>query len=113
MFLGIIHLAGSTGGNAEILCDNPLQYPVFLPVVLPLYLSTVASYMQYVQTKTAKGNPLQKWPNKSEILSSIKYKFTNSCNEAVETITKALELQSLSVKYNAGRGRFVWPPSLY
>mmetsp|Transcript_3427 Transcript_3427/g.5139 ORF Transcript_3427/g.5139 Transcript_3427/m.5139 type:complete len:262 (+) Transcript_3427:122-907(+) len=112
-FLGIVHLAGSTGGNAEILCDNPLQYPIFLPAVLPLYLSTVASYMRYIMHRTTAGtSPFL--PNISEAdIMRVKYRFSNSCNEAVEIVAKELASKSLSVRYNAGKGRFSWPPLPY
>ena len=45
---GIIHLAGSVGVQAQLLCENPMQYPLFLPAVLPLYLSMVSSFMHHV-----------------------------------------------------------------
>lgn len=110
---GIVHLAGSTGGNAEILCDNPLQYPIFLPAVLPLYLSTVASYMRYVKQRIAAvTSQLQSNVSVPDIIM-IKYKFTNSCNEAVELVTKELALKSLSVRYNVGKSNFNWPPPQY
>lgn len=47
--LGIIHLAGSVGSQAQLLCENPMQYPLFLPVVLPLYLSMVSSFMHDIE----------------------------------------------------------------
>lgn len=111
---GIVHLAGSTGGNAEILCDNPLQYPIFLPAVLPLYLSTVASYMRYVMERTAAvTNSLRVNVSENDAMMRVKYRFTNSCNEAVETVKKELALKSLNVRYNAGKSRFNWPPLQY
>lgn len=96
------------GDRAEILCENPLQYPLFLPAVVPLYLSVVSSYMRRVKDKLDgyffEGNFSQ---------NNFKFQFSNSCNEAVEIVKAELKSKTISVSYNPGRGRFIWPPPAF
>eukprot|EP01034_Spumella_vulgaris_P032003 gene32003-39535_t len=45
--IGIIHFAGTTHGDAEMLCRDPLQYPVLLlSGVVPLYLSVMSAFQK-------------------------------------------------------------------
>eukprot|EP01038_Epipyxis_sp_PR26KG_P015900 gene15900-21563_t len=52
MTLGILHFAGMIGGDAELLCRYPLQYPILLSAALPLFLSSVHSFINSCQSNT-------------------------------------------------------------
>ena len=83
---GIIHLAGTTHGDAGHLCDHPLLYPKFLPAVLPLYLAIIRSFHEVHPT---------------EQLHSLK-----SCSDAVKQLKKAQSANALRINYNPGKGAF-------
>eukprot|EP00598_Pedospumella_elongata_P007347 CAMPEP_0184985472 /NCGR_PEP_ID=MMETSP1098-20130426/14132_1 /TAXON_ID=89044 /ORGANISM="Spumella elongata, Strain CCAP 955/1" /LENGTH=404 /DNA_ID=CAMNT_0027509561 /DNA_START=32 /DNA_END=1246 /DNA_ORIENTATION=- len=90
---GIVHFAGTTRGDAEHLCREPLKYPIFLNAAVPLYLSVAHSFA----TKLAKC-PLR-------IQNS-------SCASAVPIVKAELSRQRLEVRYNPGVGGFSWPPPI-
>lgn len=92
-FIGIVHFAGTTRGDAEHLCREPLKYPIFLNAAVPLYLSIAHSFA----TKHAKC-PLR-------IQNS-------SCASAVPIVKAELSRQRLEVRYNPGVGGFTWPPPI-
>ncbi len=90
---GIVHLAGTTHGDAEMLCREPLKYPVFLSAVVPLYLSVMASYRR--------------------ACPATHYPVSATCSQAVKSVVTALASQQgqpIPVTYSAGRGKFTWPP---
>ena len=105
--LGIIHFAGTTGGDAELLCRNPLQYPMLLPSATPLYLSMVASYMNKLCRN--RGTTI----NGTTIGHTCDYLFTDVCLTAVRTVSEELRSKDVRVRYNPGRGVFPWPPRPY
>ena len=94
-YIGIVHLAGTTHADPEHLCRYPLQYPLFLTGVLPLYLSVVHTFMS-------------RYPRFQETDFRLP---TSSCVTAVATVQTELHRLSLSVRFNPGHGKFVWPPS--
>lgn len=87
---GIVHFAGTTGGQAERLCQDPLQYPLFHRAVIPLYLSVVSSF--------------------SLVCPSSAFKFSNLCFEAIRAFQKAIPVLHINITYNTGLGLFSWPP---
>ena len=90
MLIGIVHFAGTTHGDAEMLCHEPLRYPLYLSAAMPLYLSIVASFQR-------------SYPNSS-------HRFSNRCKEAIAEIESAIQEFNVTVKYNPGLGNFTWPP---
>jgi hypothetical protein len=92
----VVHFAGTTHGDVELLCREPLRYPVLLPAALPLYLSVLGSYH--------KECPVTSYP-----VSGV-------CRSAVAVVLRMLQADSdgraTAVRYNPGRGRFTWPPKL-
>ena len=84
---GIIHLAGTTHGDAGHLCEQPLSYPSFLPAVLPLYLAVIKSFHAL-------------YPN--EHFSSLQ-----SCLDAIDKIKEIHRANAIHSKYNIGRGSFI------
>ena len=85
---GIVHLAGTTHGDAGHLCEHSMQYPNFFPAVLPLYLAIIRSFHE-------------KHPN--EQLKALK-----SCLEAMDRLKKAQHGNAVRIKYNPGKGNFVF-----
>jgi Glycosyl transferase family 8 len=89
---GVVHLAGSTGGRSTRLCDAPLQYPLFLPAVVPLFLSITSQFL-----KLHSG--------------ALNVSFSATCVSAVTDVRSELVRRKVVVKYNPGVGLFNWPPS--
>lgn len=99
-----------------MLCDNPLQYPLFLHGVIPLYLSMASAYMRLVDGIVGRSNTSissSGWSAEWVQQLPFQFRFTNSCNAAVEATLKELAAQRVLVQYNPGRGRFGWPPPPY
>ena len=93
MLAGIVHFAGTTQGNAERLCHEALKYPLFIPAVVPLYLSVVVSF----QLKCPASS---QWNYSS-----------GACNRAVKEVADYAAANSISIQYNPGRCKnFSWPP---
>ena len=88
---GIIHFAGTTHGDAELLCNAPLLHPLFLPAVTPLYLSIVTS----LQKSCPAARPLFK---------------TCNVTESVQILSGAMASTGMTVRYSPGPGGFSWPP---
>lgn len=88
--LGIVHFAGAVKSDANRLCEDPLQYPVFLPSVLPLYLSIVNSFQQRCPSST--------------------YRPSAACQKSVKIVQDHFFYKVMKPKYNPGRGKFSWPP---
>jgi hypothetical protein len=87
-----VHFAGTTHADAGHLCREPLQYPMFLPSVLPLYLSVVRAF----ETQ------------RPAYLFSAFSLPTNSCAKAVPVVQAELERQKLKAIVT---GPFTWPPA--
>lgn len=85
---GIVHFAGSTGGDATRLCRKP-YYPLFKNAVQPLYLSVVSSFQRA-------------FPD-----------LFSSCDDLYIVCATCREILKKEVKeemYNPGKGNFRWPP---
>jgi len=101
--LGIVHLAGSTNGHIETICHDPLRYPLFLPNVVPLYLSIIHSYMQKCEAYATHEGHI------------TPYSFSGACSTAIHAVSEHLALALASadgggaVNYNPGLGPFGWP----
>lgn len=91
---GIVHFAGSTFGDMELLCREPLKYPIFISGAVPLFLSVTQSYNMKCQANDQH------------------FKFKPVCAEAVQELAVHLKANSLSVSYNPGLGSFIWPPAM-
>ena len=92
-YAGIVHFAGTTQGDAGLLCREPLKYPVFLQSVVPLYLSVVQSFHQ-------------KCPHSE-------FRIPNrSCELAVPIVQDELTRLKIAAKFNPGNGKFIWPPKV-
>lgn len=83
---GIIHFAGTTGGDAERLCQDPLQYPLFSAAVMPLYLSVVHAF-----------NSSKCPENESEV-----FRFSSLCSDAITSLADHLKKNNVIVNYNPG-----------
>jgi hypothetical protein len=91
LLLGVVHFAGSTRADAELLCREPLQYPLFLTGAVPLFLSVAHSF--------ASKHP--QCPLKVR---------NSSCAAAVPVVAQELARLNLVATYNPGLGGFSWPP---
>lgn len=90
-FLGIVHFAGTTHGKSSLLCDQPLTYPHLVTAAVPLFLSVVSSLHSTC-------------PMSHQFIPA-------SCWNAMEAVQHAVSFANLTVRYNPGRGRFLWPPN--
>jgi len=98
--LGVLHLAGSTSGHIETICQDPLRYPLFLPNAVPLYLSVIYSYMQKCSAYAKQNGQM------------TPFSFSNACNTAIDLVTAHIESAADGggvVNYNPGLGPFGWP----
>jgi hypothetical protein len=103
----VIHLAGTTHGDAEYLCRYPLDIPMFVHAVVPIYLRLVASFEKLYQSKV-------------NVLRSKKTSagFSDSFSRLFETCHRAHgELQSymnnsseVVLSDKIGAEWFSWPP---
>lgn len=86
---GIIHFAGTTHGDALMLCKHPLQYPTFLTAVIPLYLMTIKSFQDTC--------PASIWN-------------FNDCNitYAIDLVRSEVARLNVTISYNGGLGKFRW-----
>lgn len=54
---GIVHFAGTTHGDGLFFCKAPLQYPIFIADVAPLYLSIASSFANYIASCSTSDPP--------------------------------------------------------
>lgn len=115
--LGIVHFAGTTGGNAERLCQDPMQYPLFSTAVIPLYLSIVHSYnntatkrFQAYQEEHANTYKRARSDEKGAAASNItidsiqwSWRYGDLCNRAEARYRRAIKEERIRVRYNPGR----------
>jgi lipopolysaccharide biosynthesis glycosyltransferase len=88
---GIVHFAGTTHGKSSLLCDKPLTYPHLATGAVPLFLSVVFSLHSSCP---------------------ISHKFIpTSCWNAIKVVQHAVSFGNMTVRYNPGRGKFIWPPN--
>ena len=87
--IGIIHFAGTSHGDAEMLCNDPFQYQVFIKHAMPLYLKAIQSFQ--------KSCPHSIW----------KFMTCNITN-TINIVKKELKALNITVSYNAGRSGFDW-----
>lgn len=90
-YTGIVHFAGVTHGDSQLLCYEPLRYQSFTKSVVPLYLSILSSFERHC--------PIAK--------QLLPY-----CNvtEAVRIVEEFHRINGSKVVYNPGHGAFKWPP---
>jgi hypothetical protein len=86
-----VHFAGTTHGNPQTICIDPLQYPVLSSGAVPLYLSVVKSLFDTCPAL----------PEESEWLA-----VKNTCLHAINR-TRVHQLQGkLEISYMPGVGNF-------
>jgi len=127
---GIVHFAGTTHGDGLFFCKAPLQYPIFIADVAPLYLSIASAFSNYMNTVSSPNSP-----NSSTIATintltkSYLYIPSEQCNNAIKQLQREHRLNyrisknNLLVKitstskiipgrFNPGLNKleFTWPP---
>jgi lipopolysaccharide biosynthesis glycosyltransferase len=113
---GIVHFAGTTGGNAEVLCKDPMQYPLLANAAMPLYLSIIHSYNNTAQKRVlGSSGDLQDNMNDTKVNGDIdsiswQWRYGSVCADAVDFLKRGLKKDKITVKFNPGAGQFTWPP---
>jgi hypothetical protein len=111
--LGIIHFAGITHGNALLLCENPFMNPLLLTTsVVPLYYSIIMSFLKKVSNVIVNNHTSADVSQQKEQQSSLKTILSDFqiCIQNLELVKNYLRVNKVKVNYNAGLGKFVWPP---
>lgn len=88
--VGIVHFAGTGGGSQDTrMCTDPMQFPMFLPAAVPLYLMVRKSLKE-------------KCPNHFSSNETL-------CDEAIAKVHAAHRKGDFKIDYNPGRNRrFSW-----
>lgn len=94
-FTGVVHFAG-TGDGFSFFCNYPTHFPVFIKGAVPLLLSVAWSFqgMCPYWNKT-RGHDFCDVHHAMRIFNEY---------------FKSFEKKSVHVKFNPGRGNFIWPP---
>ena len=88
--VGIVHFAGTGGGAQDSrICQDPMQFPLFMPAAVPLYLMIRKSLKEKCPSNVIGNETL--------------------CEEAVAKVHAAHSRGDFKIDYNPGRNkRFSW-----